>query len=143
MLTDEGLRGLCRTGSVTLSPCFMSVLFCARDTCTCPWCRRTAIVISIPTVMSMHVNSRTGILFFCAFFLFPFLLLLFVCHEAIKRELKRRPIYECRCDETLKAKAEGSTRLGYTGLRRGLDHLKVETRLIDERFASEMCECVI
>ena len=33
----------------------------------------------------------------------------------------------------LKAKAEGSTRLAYTGLRGGLGHLKIETRLIDER----------
>jgi hypothetical protein len=34
-------------------------------------------------------------------------------------------IYECRCDERLKTKAEGSTRLVYTGLVRGLDHLKL------------------
>jgi len=31
-------------------------------------------------------------------------------------------MYEYRCDEGLKAKAEGSTRLGYTGLR-GTGHL--------------------
>jgi hypothetical protein len=37
----------------------------------------------------------------------------------------------------------GSTRLVYTGLRWGLVHLKIETRLIDERFASVMGECVI
>jgi hypothetical protein len=47
-----------------------------------------------------------------------------------------RLIYECRCDERLKAKAEGSTRLAYTGLRGVLGHLKIETRLIDERFAA-------
>ena len=52
----------------------------------------------------------------------------------MKRELKRRPIYECRCDERLKVKTEGSTHLTYTGLRGGLEHLKIETRLIDERF---------
>jgi hypothetical protein len=40
----------------------------------------------------------------------------FVYDEEIKRESKRRPIYECRCDERLKGKAEGPTRLGYTGL---------------------------
>ncbi len=40
-------------------------------------------------------------------------------------------------------KADGSTRLAYTGLRGGLEHLKIETRLIDERFASVMGECVI
>ncbi len=39
-----------------------------------------------------------------------------------------------RCDERLKAKAEKSTRLSYTGLRGKLEHLKIETRLIDERF---------
>jgi hypothetical protein len=38
---------------------------------------------------------------------------------------------------------EGSTRLTYTGLFGGLEHLKIETRLIDERFPSVMDECVI
>jgi hypothetical protein len=38
---------------------------------------------------------------------------------------------------------EGSTRLTYTGLFGGLEHLKIETRLIDERFPSVMGECVI
>jgi hypothetical protein len=33
----------------------------------------------------------------------------------IKRELNRRLMYECRCDERLKAKAEGSTRLHTLG----------------------------
>jgi hypothetical protein len=61
----------------------------------------------------------------------------------IKREINRRPIYEYRCDERLKAKAEGSTHLAYTGLRGGLVHLKIETRLIDERFVSVMGECVV
>ena len=60
----------------------------------------------------------------------------------IKRELNRRPIYECRCDERLKAVAEGSTRLTYTGLRGGLEPLKIKARLINERFASVMGECV-
>jgi hypothetical protein len=66
-----------------------------------------------------------------------------VYFESIKRELNQRLIYECRCDERLKAKAEGSTRLAYTGLRGGLEHLKIETRLLDERFASVMGECEI
>jgi hypothetical protein len=65
----------------------------------------------------------------------------FVYYETIK--LNRKYIYECRCDERLKAKAEGSTCLAYTGLCGGLEHLKTETRLIDERFASVMGECVI
>ena len=43
----------------------------------------------------------------------------------------------------LKVKAEGSTHLTYTGLCGGLEHLKVETRLTDERFESVMSECEI
>ena len=40
----------------------------------------------------------------------------FVYYETIRREIHRRLIYECRCDERLKTKVEGSTRLTYTGL---------------------------
>jgi hypothetical protein len=36
-----------------------------------------------------------------------------VYYETIKRELNRRLIYECRCDERLKDKGYGSTRLVY------------------------------
>ena len=61
----------------------------------------------------------------------------------MKRELKTRPIYDCRCDERLKPNDEESTCLTYTGLFGGLEHLKIETRLIDEKFASVMGECVI
>ena len=39
-----------------------------------------------------------------------------VYYESIKRELKTRPIYECRCDERLKTNTEESTRLTCTGL---------------------------
>ena len=46
----------------------------------------------------------------------------------MKRELKTRPIYEYRCDERLKTKE--------------LEHLKIETRLIDEMFTSVMGEYV-
>jgi hypothetical protein len=35
-----------------------------------------------------------------------------------------------------------ATRLAYTGLLGGLEHLKIETRLIDEMFASVMGEYV-
>jgi hypothetical protein len=63
-------------------------------------------------------------------------------NESIKRDLKTRPIYECRCDERLKTKAEESTRLTYTGLLGELEHLKTKTRLIDEKFVSVMGECV-
>jgi hypothetical protein len=34
-----------------------------------------------------------------------------VYYESIKRELKTRPMYECRCDERLKTQPEKSTRL--------------------------------
>jgi hypothetical protein len=60
----------------------------------------------------------------------------------MKRDLKTRPIYDCRYDERLKTKAEESTRLVYTGLLEKLEHLKIETRLIDEMFASVMGEYV-
>ena len=53
-----------------------------------------------------------------------------------------RPMYDCRCDERLKTKAEEFTRLTYTGLFGGLEHLKIETRLIDEKFANAMGEYV-
>jgi hypothetical protein len=49
----------------------------------------------------------------------------------------------CRCDNRLKRKTEGSKCLTYTGLHGGLEHLKIETRLINEIFASVMDECVI
>jgi hypothetical protein len=40
----------------------------------------------------------------------------------------------------VKDKDEGTTLLTYTGLCGGLEHLKKETRLIDERFVSVMGE---
>ena len=67
---------------------------------------------------------------------------LVVYYESIKRELKTKPIYEFRCDERLKTKVEESTRLACTLLCVELEHLKIETRLIDEMFASEMGEYV-
>ncbi len=41
-----------------------------------------------------------------------------------------------------KTKAEESTRLVYTGLLVELEHLKIETTLIDEMFVSVMSEYV-
>jgi hypothetical protein len=61
----------------------------------------------------------------------------YVYHESRKRELKTRPVYQCRYDERLKTKSEKSTRLGYTGLFGELEHPKIKTILIDEMF----CEC--
>jgi hypothetical protein len=49
-------------------------------------------------------------------------------------------MYDCRCDERLKTKGEESTCLVYTGLLEELEHLKIETRLIDEMFPSVMGE---
>ena len=67
---------------------------------------------------------------------------LVVYYESIKREVKIKPISECLSDERLKTKTEESTRLTYTGLLGELEHLKIETRLIDEMFASVMGEYV-
>jgi hypothetical protein len=36
------------------------------------------------------------------------------------------------CDERLRVKAEGSTRLVYTGLGGGLEHLKIETKDVSD-----------
>jgi hypothetical protein len=60
----------------------------------------------------------------------------------MKRNLKRRPICECRYDERLNTKVEESTRLSHTGLIGEVEHLKIKTRLIDEKFASVMGEYV-
>jgi hypothetical protein len=67
----------------------------------------------------------------------------FFYYEWIKREVQTRPLNECRCDERLKTKGEESTRLSYTGLHDELEHLKIKTRLIDEKLTSPMGECVI
>ena len=65
-----------------------------------------------------------------------------VYYESRKREIKRRLIYEYRYDERLKTKNEESTRLSHTGLVVELEHLKIKTRLIDEKFANAMGEYV-
>ena len=65
-----------------------------------------------------------------------------VYYESLKREVKTKPINECRCDERLKTRVEESTRLTCPRLVVELEHLKIETRLIDEMFASEMGEYV-
>jgi hypothetical protein len=65
----------------------------------------------------------------------------FVYYESMKRRLKIKPIYECRCDERLQTKR--FTRLSHTGLVVEMEHLKIETRLINEKFASVKGECEI
>ncbi len=57
-------------------------------------------------------------------------------YESVKPEVKRRLIYEYRCDERLKTKNEESTLLGDTGLVVELEKLKTKTRLKDEKFTS-------
>ena len=59
-------------------------------------------------------------------------MLRFVYYESMKRDVKTRPIYECRCDERIKTKPEESTRLVSTGLQRELEHLKIKTRLMSK-----------
>jgi hypothetical protein len=66
---------------------------------------------------------------------------LFVYYELIKRDLKRRLMYEYRCDERLETKNEESTLLTDTGLVVELEQLKTKTRLIVEKFASVRGEC--
>jgi len=65
-----------------------------------------------------------------------------VYYESIKRKLKIKCIYECRCYERLQTKTKEFTRLAYTGLVVELEHLKIKTRLINEKFASVMGEYV-
>jgi hypothetical protein len=63
-----------------------------------------------------------------------------VCYESIKRELKTRPIYECRCDERLKTKAEESIRLPFTMIHwvaRGTGTPKDK----DEVNRRDVCKC--
>jgi hypothetical protein len=56
----------------------------------------------------------------------------FYYEQQVKREVKRRQISVYRCNERLKAKTDGSKGLVYTGLCGDLEHLTIETRLINE-----------
>jgi hypothetical protein len=51
-------------------------------------------------------------------------------------------MYECRCDERLQTKSKRFTRLAYIGLVVELEHLKIKTRLTNEKFASVKSEYV-
>jgi hypothetical protein len=66
-----------------------------------------------------------------------------VYYESIKRELKIKPTYECRCDGRLQTETKRFTRLSYTGLVVELEHLKMKTKLTNEKFASVKGECEI
>ena len=59
------------------------------------------------------------------------------------KEVKLEEMETVHVDERLKPKGEESTCLAYTGLLGELEHPKIETRLINEKFASVMGECVI
>ena len=59
-----------------------------------------------------------------------------VYYDSINRDLKIKPIYECRCDEILQTKTKRFARLSYTGLVVELEHLEIKTRLTNEKFAS-------
>jgi hypothetical protein len=58
------------------------------------------------------------------------------------RKLKIRPIYECRYDGRLNTKVEESTHLTHW-LIGELEHLKLKTRLIDEKLTSVMGKYVL
>jgi hypothetical protein len=64
-----------------------------------------------------------------------------VYYESMKRKLKIKPIYECRCNGRLQIKR--FTRLTHTGLVVELEHLKIKTRLTNEKFVSVKGECEI
>ena len=68
---------------------------------------------------------------------------LVVYYESLKRALKTKTIYGYRCDGRLKTNVEESTRLACTLLCAELEHLKIETRLIDEKFARVKGDCEI
>jgi hypothetical protein len=58
----------------------------------------------------------------------------FVYYESMKRKIKIKPMYECRCNGRLQTKR--FTRLTHTGLVTELEHRKIKTRLTNEKFAS-------
>ncbi len=66
-----------------------------------------------------------------------------VYYESIKRKLKIKCIYECRCYERLQIKTKEFTRLAYTGLVVELEHLKIKTMLTNEKFPSVKGDCEI
>jgi hypothetical protein len=59
----------------------------------------------------------------------------------MKRKIKIKPIYECRCNGRLQTKR--FTRLTHTESVVELEHLKIKTRLTNEKFASVKGECEI
>jgi hypothetical protein len=66
---------------------------------------------------------------------------IFVYYESIKRKLKTKYIWGCRCYERLQPNTKEFTHFVYTELVLELEHLKIETRLITEMFVNVMGEC--
>jgi hypothetical protein len=64
-----------------------------------------------------------------------------VYYESMKWNLKIKPIYECRCNGRLQTKR--FTRLTHTESVVELEHLKIKTRLTNEKFAIVKGECEI
>ncbi len=57
-------------------------------------------------------------------------------YESITRDLKRRPVYECRCNERIKTKAEESTRLAYTEFLGEMEHLQIKMFIMNRESES-------
>jgi hypothetical protein len=62
-------------------------------------------------------------------------------YESRKREVKTKPMYECRCDERLKTKSEKSTHISYTGLIGELDSGTRTPKHRDEVNRRDVSEC--
>ena len=58
------------------------------------------------------ISHTPGVLYFNKFHFKSFYQVVY--YEVIKRDLYTENVYECRCDERLKTKGEGSTHLPYT-----------------------------
>ncbi len=62
--------------------------------------------------------------------------------EQMKRRLCK-PIYECRCNLNERLQTKKFMSLTHTGLVVKLEHLKIKTRLTNEKFPSVKGECEI
>ncbi len=67
--------------------------------------------------------------------------MLFVYYESIKRKLKTKYIWGCRCYERPEPNTKEFTCLAYTEFLLELEHVKIEPRLTTEMFANVMGEC--
>ncbi len=65
-----------------------------------------------------------------------------VCYEYMKCEIQIRPTHGCQYDERLNTEVVESGSLVQVGFLGELEHLKIQTRLIDEKFPSLMGVCV-